>query len=82
MRDEIEKLGDDVVRQARPAGMGTRGYAASAGGSARSGGAPSPGFVINEAGLAVRFFIPGRDPLYDPENPPPFAYILGAPTNG
>ncbi len=79
--DEIQKLGRNLLRQARTPGAGTRGYASSAGGSARSAIA-EPGYAVNDAGRALRFFIPGRDPLYDPTvysevNPPPHEYILG-----
>lgn len=77
MLDDIQRLGGEVARQSRTPGSGTRGYASSAGGSARGGGVPTPTSFVNDAGLGVRAFIPGRDPLYDPDSPPPYEYVLG-----
>lgn len=83
MADQIERLAANILRQARTAGAGTRGLASSVGASARAATVATPSYVVGDDGRAIRRFIPGRDPLYDPtvyddDNPPPYFYILGA----
>lgn len=72
MKDEVQELAAQVVRQAKLPGQATAGYS-STGGTA--GGIPTPGYVQDEDGYPVRFFIPGRDPLYTPGMSE--RYILG-----
>lgn len=61
MKDEVQELAAAVVNQARLPGQATGGYSATSG---TAGGIPTPGYVQDEDGYPVRFFIPGRDPLY------------------
>jgi hypothetical protein len=74
MRDEWEQLARSIIAQARLPGQGVAGYSSSVA-SVGSTGLPTPMYFVDDEGYPVRFFIPGRSPLYTEGTPE--RYILG-----